>query len=763
MILFASVIFSQTYAQIGTGGWGGGFSGVLVCQPGDMQTVPYEFSGPDLVSGTEVHWLAMDGSGNWVDEGSIMTISPASGTVNSITFNVTFNGNTSGVNVAVSFQSSAFGTVTHSGATSFFKGQGNYAMRLVAGGNTTYEASNVLFFERGTAPAMQINDTKGYPTAIKDVQIMAACSTHTPKLKQWSGCEYDNMELTITQVDPFVPSSTWPFMTTTGAGVVYGPSTLNSSQVADLYGSSGLDISGMLGSTPAGSTFRVTLTGTTYGVSKTSHMRLHVKPGDWDLRMQDNITDNGAEPFDPWDSDLFESPDLWNKLSSDTGYDTSTTVHVIPDHVTLSTGNVNKLLVKVENIGCVESDPNIPLRLFWTRARYPEFWNSHWLFSSSNTVVSALDPNINVAAGSEVTINGASFSAPYNSTTQEFLLPAISNGPASAWQMPFSSGVDWYPPDPADFDADNGQMKGAGHPIICLLARINEPSSTNDPIVWEPSSTNQPIRDYVRNNNNVVTRNTYLVDNKSFIVAPGNGTWNYGFATLGITHGEDMEEAITVTICLEQLPGTYTEDYLDYGTIELGMTEDLYASWEAGGSEEVNLPSSETTLFQLTANSGCVSGITLEPGTDELVGVRFWGTEDNLPDQDQHYTFKLTVMLDDGSEPMSSLLNVTMPATSPLSADSEPFTGIPGQKCDNIRIYPNPAEEMINLYYPVEAGSTTTMDIRIVNMTGQVVMTREALLVNTPHALSVKDLEPGIYLITIRAGNRSHTYRFMKE
>ncbi|GEM_PF-1860816 len=766
-MLFLSLFTLPAFTQIGTGGFNETW--IQLCPlSSDWQTL-YTFTGGTLANNTEVRWMKFDGT-SWTDDGPAnFTVSPPSGsTVNQFSLRVRFTGAETGNNVFISttIQSSSPVFGTGSGAAS--KGEGAYALRLVSNGNTIYDVDLPMFFEQGVRPAVKINGQEGDDLNIEDLTVLEGCANQV-LLQTFSGCQSDDMTLTITEVDAFeADQANWPFRLPIGAGAFFGPTTMNTAQVNALNGS-GLDILGLLGPSPGGKTFRISLTMNAYGTGKTSHTRMHVKEGTWDLRMKDNDNDNGSEPFDPFDDDLFRSTDIWNKLSDTDPMFWDDGEHDAPDHVTVDE-NTNKLMVRIENHGCTESE-SVPLRLFWTRARFPEYWEEHWIYSlSDNVETSAQPPFDDVAAGSEITIVNPTMADPYNDNQDPFMVPPLT--PNQVWPMTFNDdAVDWYPPNPADFDASNGQMLGLGRPIICLLAILNEKSSAKDPITWEPTTTQQPIKDYVRNNNNVITRNTHMVDDQTFIVAPGNGTWNYGFSTMGVTHNPQPDEEgntegpITTTICLEQLPTSYADDYLDYGTIELGMTDDLFNSWQSGGEQEVNLPEIDPGLFDLQANTGCVSNIVVDPGMSEQVGVRFWGDESNLPTQDLEYTFKLSISRSNGTQEVSCLLDITMPANSPLGGSKREIEYTVREVAkERVLIFPNPANDLLHLRFPsTDLTESATFDMEVLNMAGQVVMSQNTLEMNADHKISIQDLDHGVYLMSITAAGETSVHRVVKK
>ncbi len=73
-------------------------------------------------------------------------------------------------------------------------------------------------------------------------------------------------------------------------------------------------------------------------------------------------------------------------------------------------------------------------------------------------------------------------------------------------------------------------------------------------------------------------------------------------------------------------------------------------------------------------------------------------------------------------------------------------------------IYPNPAQDHINLQLP-QIRQTDTPNTRIVNMMGQIVKQYDFV----PTGLNISDLRTGVYIIYIRANGQSYWGRFIKN
>lgn len=198
----------------------------------------------------------------------------------------------------------------------------------------------------------------------------------------------------------------------------------------------------------------------------------------FDLMIKDNITtDFGLEPNlgDIW------SGNIWNCV---------TPLNCLPptQPAEYMLSGSNNLRVEIHNVGCGDylSPPNkASLYLYWTIGRAGEIWPTHW--NANTSTISGF------VAGKEIT--------PPNTGKG---IPSIpSGGSITMSQL-------WEPPNPANFPLSPGQSS----PMMCYLGRI---VSANDPMINE---VNGPIAPNVKENNNIATINSTLVDldpfNKAF-------------------------------------------------------------------------------------------------------------------------------------------------------------------------------------------------------------------------------------------------------
>jgi len=596
----------------------------------------------------------------------------------------------------------------------------------------------------------------------KALTMLSGCGNMV--LTSNDACQPQSLVLSIVEVDGFNNFANVP-----GTEVFR---SLSPGEVSALYGS-GLSITTFTSGSGSitisdNKWYGVTLTNTVNGMWVPTYRYVHVKPGTWDLFMQDNANDDGFEPVDRFDNDVFQSPDLWNKLSNTS--DPNSIKNEPPDHVTIP-GNTNKLLVKVHNGGCQASMANANLFLYWTRARMGELWSKHWIFSmSSNSVPSAVPPHNLVAGGSEITISGATMSNPYNTVSMPFQLPSIAAG--GSYQMPFSSGVNWFPPDPLDFDVNNGQMGSATkNPVICLLARLNgypPISSAPDKMIWQPTGMTDAIEPYVKNNNNVATRNTDLVDLPQFLVVRNNHEWDYGFGTVLVNNDNGTTQ--TGNICIDLLPGDGLVNFLDHGSIEIGTTTGLWSGWLTGGSQAENVQVITPTLVSVTDGThACLNNIQIGVGSLEQVGVRFVYNDNNLPAATLNYAYQLSMTDAEGARGSSVVYQGSIPTTAPDEVSGGGGTEIAGKQTElgvtaeeaasQLHVYPNPANDQLFLsgYRSVTEKTTIT----VTDISGKLVERRTIGAGEGYYTenLNTGNWPAGLYLVHFASGERISTQK----
>ncbi|MEM6269834.1 MAG: T9SS type A sorting domain-containing protein [Bacteroidota bacterium] len=456
-----------------------------------------------------------------------------------------------------------------------------------------------------------------------------------------------------------------------------------------------------------------------------------------ELIIRDDGSDIGAEPYIA--SPEFASPDLWVRRQND-----GQTTHQNPDFVSIQ-GNANKVFTRVRNVGCLSSK-SADLHLYWTRARTHETWDDHWLHFSNpsapnNFIIWPSNSNTKRPLGGEITIADPNDPA---SSPSPVTIPPLSRGQVHTIQP-----VDWFPPNPIWYQNDGDPIVPVGnavHPALCLLARL---VSTDDPMNNEGNPRDVVFN--VRDNNNIAARNTYLTNDVAFFI-PGDqfGNYSYGFASYAVNN----PTGVTTVIDLELAGASAATEnsFLDYGNVNIALSNNLWASWEAGGFQSSGVTIVGPGLVRMTDPSTArLVGITLPPGADYSIAFQyeFFGsvsvTEDIL------YDFQFAQYPSGSATYMGSPNHMlTIVERNVLKSEQDPRS--PSLLVD-MDAYPNPAGDVISVSFTLREAAPINLVLR--DLQGREV-TRlihgqryEAGL----HSLSVdlSELGSGVYLLQFAA------------
>lgn len=651
----------------------------------------------------------------------------------------------------------------------------------------TYKYVTKIFnFELGQAPVFNINSKTG-----NRVTLLDGCDP-TVNLKVTStSCAVDAFRLSIQEVNPFKTTSNGSFIAV--GNEVLRP--LDNTERAAIISGTGLDLANndftdgtnSITITP-GHTYKVKLIYTGLNQWKETAKYLQYKAGSVDLMIADYIEDDGFEPSgDPWGGkDIYRSPSVLNKLFDANNNALNVGAYDAPHFVNV-TGNTNRMTVKIKNNGCVASDPNnnnlYSLRLFWTRSRTNELWSRHWMYDLTNN--GGDNPSfVRVPWGSEITITDP---ADYSSASDPYDIPSIAAGATYNWAP--VDGVQWFPPTPDNFDNASGQMSN-GRPVICLLARINENNSANDPInnpnLYNEVEPSVKIDPYVKNNNNIATRNSLLYNQPDFFVAADNG-FNFGIATIVVDPGfainpdEPNEPATPVTrnrnICIEvvryyneeqQLIG-YPGNFNEFGEVRLVVSNGIWDSWQNGGNQSDGIQVVENEgdgILRLTAaEGGCINNIEMDAEwTNEQAGLQFNFLTSALPSTPTQLSYRIFVtpndsIADSGYVSSNAVIDVEIPDNDIVSEAFVSKVANITQEQMGVSIYPSPANN--NIKIRTSKSNVKLNNIVISNVLGQVIYSYNTPVENSQHEIDTKDWSNGVYFITISNNNQTSTSRIL--
>lgn len=270
-----------------------------------------------------------------------------------------------------------------------------------------------------------------------------------------------------------------------------------------------------------------------------------------DIWFRDSKNDNGVEP-NPYSShyDIVRSPDIWNRINTDASLE-----HQRCEYKALTP---NQLGIIVRNRGAETTVPT-PLYLYWTLGQINnEEWDIRWLDEPNNQFYNAIDGQ-DYPMGSRVNV------AP-------IMVPPIAPRDSIILRQ------EWYPPKPDWYykkDASGNKVGDFGGKLsVCLLARLEHCEGYPHKMTY-PEVFGQHVRVNAARNNNIITKNIWVVDSVSgdLVDNDGDGTidWTGGSWT-GM--GRQGPNSGHIDICFDEL----TPDFFEHWNIGIEVEEEVRAA-----------------------------------------------------------------------------------------------------------------------------------------------------------------------------------------
>tara|TARA_R100000935_G_scaffold27288_1_gene47396 strand:+ start:69230 stop:72076 length:2847 start_codon:yes stop_codon:yes gene_type:complete len=286
-----------------------------------------------------------------------------------------------------------------------------------------------------------------------------------------------------------------------------------------------------------------------------------------DLGMQDTLEDYFYEP-NTNNSDIFwHSPDIWVRNQNDGKLIQK---HENPEY---DANNPNYVYVRVTNNSC-ETGVSFQnkLKLYWSKANTSLAWPEHWDGTLYQT-----DPvtGQQILMGDEIAT---------------LTIPQLDPGESKILEIPFNF------PNPADYQNINFNP---WH--FCLLARIESP---NDPMTYAEVSN---LRDNIKKNNNIVMKNTTVVD-----IVPGSPAPQ----PIGGVVGIGNPDAVANTYDLKLFPEANENGKALYQEAEVTITLDdlLYNAWSQGGKQLQGALEIKPKTIKASNGNALLENIILNPG-----------------------------------------------------------------------------------------------------------------------------------------------------
>lgn len=408
------------------------------------------------------------------------------------------------------------------------------------------------------------------------------------------------------------------------------------------------------------------------------------------LYSQDRPFDTGAEP-NPDTGPYYITEDIWVRQNLDGG-----TTHQNPEYKMFTP---NGLYVKIRNLSSKEASPCTNVSLYFSKASTGLVWPTHWhdyfqATSAGNVLHGDLINTVNV--------------------------PSIPPGGSYTVEVP------WFPPNPADFDADIHHF--------CLLSRITSPS---DPMFLETNGVG--VWDNVKNNNNIVWKNVSVYNT------------DISDAVVGLYVRGTLKDVSKVN--LRFLDRGFKENvkirfFERGGTITIGVDPKFVERLKQAKLTDIEVVDEKT--LRIKSPAAAIIGLTLQRKETFLL------------------TFKFDVPLEKGEE---TILDVVQQNAKNVIEGGERFViraGVAKEpivlKSSAIResvAFPNPASAELYVRYSVGADSNVEISLQNIYSQSQVA----PLFKGTKAAggyndkFNVRQLPKGIYILTIKIEDRVITER----
>lgn len=463
-------------------------------------------------------------------------------------------------------------------------------------------------------------------------------------------------------------------------------------------------------------------------------VKFQMKTSGYDLAMKDSPYDlyqepNNQEAVDPRDWEIWHSPDLWVHNSSNGPITTNENAEFFTG------GTPNNVYVHIRNVGCAASPATgMNLHAYWTKASTGEAWKSAWDTATAPGVTGA-----RIAAGGEITgsITGIALKSIQPGKDTTIVIPWTVMNPAAYYGQP--SSVD-----------------------ACLLARIQESNTAPYGMAFaEVSNTTTNVK----KNNNIVTRNTSLVNlgrshakiyheiifSNAEIADNGNQIFSLQMLT-----DKDIQKHFAGNL----------SDYI-YATLTLDPV--LFDRWVAAGAAgSYGLINPETKSVTYDPSTPLrLDGISLAPGERFTVGIMFQLRDNTVPfniDDKHIYVRQLTTdSLGDhvyGNVSYDIHIDTDNPDNGLKPTLWRTASVAPAQ---NFAVYPNPANDVVNLYY--SGAENVTIDIEVTDITGRHIYNAKAVSFENGRTLGINIASntPGVYIVHLKNGKGlNESYRLTK-
>ncbi len=156
-----------------------------------------------------------------------------------------------------------------------------------------------------------------------------------------------------------------------------------------------------------------------------------------------------------------------------------------------------------------------------------------------------------------------------------------------------------------------------------------------------------------------------------------------------------------------------------------------------------------------------------------LIGIEQWLLEDESQGLWENIDFEFLYLYGDGDDPMllrpqsiDHHINFSLVSVPPegtvyeFNISPSSFTSEIDPSEFNWKVWPNPANDFVNLSIESLPDGFTEMDLELYNSKGKLLKSKT---IQDSYTLDVKSYTPGVYFITLRSGDFQQTKRWVKN
>lgn len=448
----------------------------------------------------------------------------------------------------------------------------------------------------------------------------------------------------------------------------------------------------------------------------------------YDIAGRDSYVDMLNEPntqtsVDPLEWNVWKSPDIWNRFYQDGG-----TEHQNPEYFAI---NPNYVYMRVTNVGCADSPPNMKVKLYWSKASTGEDWADDW------TITTYTNPQ-----------TGQTWPAGGEITTVPLDVPILQPGQSVLLSH------SWHPIAPSNYDNNITSVD------VCVLGRIEEFSI---PPFGMTFIENTLLKYNVVQNNNIITRNLLVNDlyggNKTEGLPPGIKTH-----LVFIANAHNFSQLFDIEMKPEKnVHLHFAGDFSSIGKITLYLG-DLFDIWRNNGGEG-NYESMNIAQKSVTFNGNTtlkLANVPLKSKGKYAVKVEFktlTGTEYSPITHNFHLS---QYLVESGRRSLYGNVDFEIRTRRHFPQEKD---GNMEVEPEYFKVYPNPSKNVLYLENLNEKSQKFTAEIH--DIAGKIVFKTENLIEirqNGVLPFDISTLASGVYYIHLtNIQNHKDTHKFVKE